>query len=128
MDLTGDAVGNEGSQAVESSLEDGSCEDDVSGEGEGEGEEEEGEGCDGEEGEEQEAVEGVCGDESAGAGKSEDGDDEECQLCSDTGHLVVCDICALSYHAACVGLSTMPGNDDNWLCPSCMDSRNGEHE
>lgn len=123
MDLTDDAVACEGSQADGSSLEDGSLEDgSLEDDESGEGEEEEGEGCDKEEGGGQDVGEDVSGGESDGERESEDTDDDQCQLCGKWGDLLVCDGCELAYHAACVDLLSMPGEEEEWFCPSCVDS------
>jgi hypothetical protein len=36
------------------------------------------------------------------------------------GDVLCCDSCRAVYHLACIGLNTMPGEDEDFYCPLCM--------
>ncbi|WIA08639.1 hypothetical protein OEZ85_008067 [Tetradesmus obliquus] len=42
-----------------------------------------------------------------------------CWACSGGGDVLCCDGCRAVYHLACLGLSQMPGDDEDFLCPLC---------
>lgn len=48
----------------------------------------------------------------------DDGNIDSCIICGDMGMLLCCDVCPLSYHADCAGLSKIP--QGFWSCPQCV--------
>ena len=52
--------------------------------------------------------------------EEEDGHENVCHECSDTGELLMCDRCPHSWHKDCLPVAMLPGVDANpWLCPIC---------
>ena len=44
---------------------------------------------------------------------------DACGTCGDGGTLLLCDGCPAAFHAGCVGLPRIPGDDATWFCPAC---------
>ncbi|MFS7888716.1 putative DNA helicase chromatin regulator PHD family [Helianthus anomalus] len=55
----------------------------------------------------------------------EDGNSDECRLCSMDGTLICCDICPSSYHSRCIGMMKLPIPEGEWYCPECTINRIG---
>ena len=52
-------------------------------------------------------------------------DEEECEICRETGTLLLCDGCDLGYHHACVGAIPEEVDDlETWFCPGCSPEDN----
>lgn len=53
-----------------------------------------------------------------------DGNFDSCSICGQGGLLVCCDVCPQAYHAACLGSSAPPEDEDEestWFCPPCKE-------
>ena len=49
---------------------------------------------------------------------------DRCSVCDsdidfEFDQLVSCDICGITVHQSCYGVSELPGEDDLWLCRAC---------
>lgn len=53
-----------------------------------------------------------------------DESDEACAVCCLGGDLLCCEACPAVFHLGCLGLMSMPEEDD-WHCPACVCARSG---
>ncbi|KAJ8754160.1 hypothetical protein K2173_002059 [Erythroxylum novogranatense] len=49
--------------------------------------------------------------------------DDMCTKCGDGGNLICCETCPRAFHAACLGLQSVPKG--SWCCPNCNKSSHG---
>lgn len=56
---------------------------------------------------------------------ADDGNFDNCSVCGQGGLLICCDVCPQAYHAACLGASAPPEDEDDeavWYCPPCKEA------